>query len=127
MRNASNPSWTPAHAAAKRERIHRLWTSDGSPPLPHSKSPSSSSARRVAFQILLQKWRLPSMRLGASAMRLLLGGYVASVKRTASAPNAGKPLPIAAAEGYAFLNLASASAGGAPLAVLATMASNVVP
>ena len=54
------------------------------------------------------------MRLGASAMRLLLGGYVASVKRTASAPNAGKPLPIAAADGYAFLNFASASASGAP-------------
>ncbi len=39
------------------------------------------------------------MRLGASAMRLLLGGYVASVNRTASAPNAGKPFPIAAADG----------------------------
>ena len=49
------------------------------------------------------------MRRGASAMRLLLGGYVASVKRTASAPKAGKPVPMAAADGYAFLNFASAS------------------
>ncbi len=54
------------------------------------------------------------MRFGASAMRLLLGGNVASVKRSASAPNAGKPLPIAAADGYAFLNFVSASASGAP-------------
>ena len=41
----------------------------------HARVPrGSSSERRVAFQILLTKWRLPSMRLGASAMRLLLGG-----------------------------------------------------
>ena len=40
-----------------------------------------------------------SMRFGASAMRLFDGGNVESVKRRASAPNAGKPLPMLAADG----------------------------
>ena len=67
------------------------------------------------------------MRFGASAMRLFDGGNVESVKRSASAPNAGKPFPMLAADGYAFLNFAIASASGAPGMVFCTMAVNVVP
>ena len=60
-------------------------------------------------------------------MRLFDGGNVESVKRSASAPKAGKPLPIAAADGYAFLNFCIASASGAPGNVFFTMSVNVVP
>src|SRR5580692_624193 len=127
MRNAARPSCAAAQVDAKRARIQLLLKAFGAGPSRHVQSPSRSSARRVAFQILLRKCLLPSMRLGASAMRLLLGGYVASVKRTASAPNAGNPLPIAAADGYARLNFASASASGAPGSVLATISANVAP
>ena len=49
------------------------------------------------------------------------------MKRTASAPKAGKPVPIAAADGYAFLNLDRASASGAPGIVFFTMSAKVAP
>ncbi len=49
------------------------------------------------------------------------------MKRSASAPKAGKPVPIAAAEGYAFLNFFSASSSGAPGRALSTTSSKVAP
>src|SRR5579859_296352 len=85
MRNSSKPACTAPVALDKRERIHRLYASLTSGALSEAGtwSPMSSRHSRVAFQILLTKKRYPSMRLGARAIRLALGGKVARVKRSA--------------------------------------------
>ncbi len=123
------PSRAMRAAFDMRERIHLLNASFASGAFLGGVAfpPSSSTDKRVAFQILFKKWRFPSMRLGASAMRMLLGGYVASVKRTASAPNAGNPAPICAADGYAFLKRVIASASGAPGIVFWTISLKSAP
>src|SRR4051794_5369764 len=102
MRYASNPSCAFTSVCPRRDRIQRFQIQDGEG-TPSSdfvaNAPTCSSENRVAFQTLFKKRRYPSTRFGARAIRLFVGGYVDSVKRTASAPNVGKPVPIVAADG----------------------------
>ena len=67
------------------------------------------------------------MRLGARLMRWFDGGKLASVKRSASAPKAGKPSPMSFVEGYALRNCAMASASGMPGEVFFTTSVNFAP
>src|SRR5262245_18375727 len=103
MRKASSPLFATVIDFLSCARIQRLnhALAVGAPALSVWKSTLERwlSERPEAFQILFAKCRYPSIRFRTSAIRLFEGGNVDSVKRSASTPNAGKPLPIAAADG----------------------------
>ena len=83
------------------------------------------STKRVAFQILLQKLRLPSIRLISKLISRPVLARLVKVKRSASVPNAS--IPSANSLRVAFSILAASFGFISPVVRLATRLSRSIP
>ena len=83
------------------------------------------STKRVAFQILLQKLRLPSMRLRSKLISRPVLAKEVKVKRSASVPNAG--IPSANSLRVAFSIFCASLGFIRPVVRLATRVSKSMP